>query len=49
MNYYGQDRLRKINSLFASLFSEVKLPFGIVYRLSFQPATRTPEIIISGV
>jgi TonB-dependent starch-binding outer membrane protein SusC len=37
LNYYGQDRLRKINSLFASMFAEVKLPLGITYRLSFQP------------
>jgi TonB-linked SusC/RagA family outer membrane protein len=37
INYYGQDRLRKINSLFASLFAEVKLPLGFSYRLSFQP------------
>ena len=37
LNYYGQERLRKIYSLFASLFAEVKLPFGINYRLSTQP------------
>jgi len=37
MNYYGQDRSRKINTLFSSLFASVKLPFGISYKLSFQP------------
>jgi TonB-dependent starch-binding outer membrane protein SusC len=37
IDYYGQDRLRKINSLFASMFADVKLPFGISYRFSFQP------------
>lgn len=37
-NYYGQDRLYKINTLFSSLFAEIKLPFGIQYKLSFQPS-----------
>lgn len=34
---YGQEKERKINSLFSSVFAEVKLPFGINYRLSYQP------------
>jgi TonB-dependent starch-binding outer membrane protein SusC len=37
LNYYGQDRLRKILSVFASMFAEVKLPLGISYKVSFQP------------
>jgi TonB-linked SusC/RagA family outer membrane protein len=37
VNTLGQDRLRKINSLFAAMFAEVKLPLGFNYRLSFQP------------
>ncbi|TLV03940.1 SusC/RagA family TonB-linked outer membrane protein [Dyadobacter luticola] len=37
INYKGQDRLYTTNSLFASLYADVKLPFGISYRLSFQP------------
>jgi TonB-dependent starch-binding outer membrane protein SusC len=37
LNFYGQDRQRKILSIFASGFAEVKLPFGISYKLSFQP------------
>lgn len=37
INTLGQDRDRKINSLFSSLFAKVKLPFGIEYKLSFQP------------
>ncbi len=37
INYYLQDRFRKINSLFASLYARVKLPLGIEYKLSFQP------------
>lgn len=37
INYYGQDRLRKVNTLFASIFAKVKLPFGIDYKISFQP------------
>ena len=34
---YGQDRLRKIHSLFGALYTELTLPFGISYRFSFQP------------
>ncbi|KAA0991195.1 SusC/RagA family TonB-linked outer membrane protein [Dyadobacter aurulentus] len=37
INYYGQDKYRKINSLFASMFAKVKLPFGIDYKISYQP------------
>lgn len=37
LNFYGQDRLRKLNNLFASIYAEVKLPFGFSYRVSFQP------------
>jgi len=37
INTLGQDRDRKINSLFSSLYAKVKLPFGITYKLSFQP------------
>jgi TonB-linked SusC/RagA family outer membrane protein len=36
-NYYGQDRERKINSLFSSLYGQIKLPFGFSFRVSFQP------------
>ena len=36
-NYLGQDRLRDINSLFSVLYADVKLPFGITYRISYQP------------
>lgn len=36
-NYYGQDRLNKINTLFSTLFATVKLPFGVQYKISFQP------------
>ena len=37
-NYYGQDRLKKINTLFSILYAQVKLPFGFQYKLSFQPS-----------
>lgn len=37
MNYYGQDRDRKINNLFSSLYADLRLPFGITHRVSFQP------------
>src|SRR5690606_14078414 len=37
INYYGQDRLRKINSLFTNLYANVGLPMDINYKISFQP------------
>jgi TonB-dependent starch-binding outer membrane protein SusC len=37
INYYGQDRIRKLNNLFASIFTEIKLPFGFTWKTSFQP------------
>jgi len=40
-NYYGADRLRNINSLFSSLHAQLELPFGISYRISFQPRIQT--------
>lgn len=56
INTLGQDRDRKINSLFSSLFAKVKLPFGIEYKLSFQPRIQSvrdynywsPETITGG-
>lgn len=37
INYYGQERMRKVNTLFASLYGKIKLPFGFDYKISFQP------------
>jgi TonB-dependent starch-binding outer membrane protein SusC len=37
INYYGQDRIRKLNNLFASIFAEIKLPYGFVWKTSVQP------------
>ncbi|AQG82261.1 SusC/RagA family TonB-linked outer membrane protein [Spirosoma montaniterrae] len=37
INYYGQDRLRRFNTLFASIYAKIKLPLGFDYRVSFQP------------
>lgn len=37
INYYGQDRLRRTNTLFASMYARINLPFGFDYKLSFQP------------
>ncbi len=37
LDYYGQQRLYKTNSLFASIWSEIKLPLGFSYRIAFQP------------
>ncbi|MGI6573561.1 MAG: SusC/RagA family TonB-linked outer membrane protein [Fermentimonas sp.] len=36
--YYGQDRKRDINALFSSLYAEISLPFGIMYKVSYQPS-----------
>ena len=37
LNFSGQDRENRINTLFSSLYTNIKLPFGINYKLSFQP------------
>lgn len=41
IDYYRDDRFRKVNSLFANLYADVNLPLGIEYRLSFQPRYET--------
>ncbi len=46
LNYYRQDRLRKINGLFANMYADVKLPFGINYRVSFQPRYETMKDLL---
>ena len=37
INFYGQERMKKVNTLFASLYGKIKLPFGFDYKISFQP------------
>ncbi|MCB0685980.1 MAG: TonB-dependent receptor [Saprospiraceae bacterium] len=37
INTLGQDRDRKLNNLFSSIYGKVTLPFGITYKLSYQP------------
>ncbi len=37
INYYGQERLSKSYNLFASMYAKIKLPFGIDYKISYQP------------
>ena len=37
LNYYGQDKLKKVNSVFASAYTNIKLPYNINYKISFQP------------
>lgn len=37
LNYNSQQKHRKINTLFASSYLNVKLPFAINYKISFQP------------
>ena len=41
INYYGQEKLKKINTLFASMYAKIKLPFGFDYKISFQPRYET--------
>ncbi|MEX1136738.1 MAG: SusC/RagA family TonB-linked outer membrane protein [Balneolales bacterium] len=56
INTFGQDRDRKISSLFGSMFAEVSLPYGITHRVSFQPRMQnlrdynywSPETITGG-
>jgi len=37
INFYGQDRLNRANTMFSALYTNVKLPFGLSYKFSFQP------------
>ncbi|WP_276365517.1 TonB-dependent receptor [Chryseolinea sp. H1M3-3] len=37
INYAGQDKLRKTNSIFAAIYAKVQLPWGIEYKISYQP------------
>ncbi len=37
IDYYGQEKLRNINSIFSNIYANVGLPFDINYKLSFQP------------
>lgn len=37
INHLQQDKLAKANSIFTSIYTDLKLPYGFRYRLSFQP------------
>lgn len=37
INHLNQDKSRKIQNLFATLYAELKLPYGFSFRTSFQP------------
>jgi len=37
VNHLKQDKLRKIQNLFVTLYTELELPLGFSYKLSFQP------------
>lgn len=45
-DYYGRDRERKINALFASLYTSIRLPFGFNYKLSYQPRLSYADVYI---
>jgi TonB-linked SusC/RagA family outer membrane protein len=56
LNYYGQDRLRKVSSFFSAIYAEIELPFGFSFRSSIQPRIQSirdynywsPETITGG-
>lgn len=37
IDYYGRDRFQRSNNLFSMIFSEIRLPLDIQYKISFQP------------
>ncbi|MGP1436205.1 MAG: TonB-dependent receptor [Phocaeicola sp.] len=37
IDYAGLDKERRVHSLFATMYSNIKLPFGFNYKISFQP------------
>lgn len=37
LDYFRTDRMKKVNSVFSNLFADIRLPFGIQYRISYQP------------
>lgn len=41
IDHYRTSKLRRINSLFATMYADVKLPLGITYTVSFQPRYET--------
>lgn len=41
IDHYRTSKLRKINSLFTTMYADVKLPLGITYSISFQPRYET--------
>lgn len=41
LDHYTTSKLRKINSLFTTMYADVKLPLGIIYTVSFQPRYET--------
>ena len=43
INAYRSDVFNKRNNLFASFYASIKLPFGINYRISFQPRYETRQ------
>ena len=43
LNYYRQDNLNKVNTLFSNMYANIELPFGIKYTMSFQPRYESGE------
>jgi len=37
LDYYGQDRTKKTDTFFSSIYAKINLPFGFTYKLSVQP------------
>ena len=44
IDYYRSDLLSLRNNLFASFYASIKLPFGINYRISYQPRYETRQL-----
>ena len=43
LDHYGTDQMLDMYTLFSVLYSELKLPFGITYRISIQPSIATTK------
>ena len=37
IDYFGQDKFRKVNTIFSSMYARAELPLGIAFKVSFQP------------
>jgi TonB-dependent starch-binding outer membrane protein SusC len=45
LNYYRTNLLNKTNSLFTSMYANIKLPFGVNFKVSYQPNYQTTKYL----